>query len=141
MLFCHPPTHINAGEFNRENHQMALKVFKKLAPTTRVPASALNYVAPATDGTPMGSKTAAVDKAFFERQISTPKISGRASANALQGGRVTLYPHQRRLADDGTPLPMNRKEKQAMLNEMGMSKKHKKGKKVKSRSGAGYDYM
>ncbi|KAI9480925.1 MAG: hypothetical protein EXX96DRAFT_502243 [Benjaminiella poitrasii] len=149
LLFCHPPPGIDANEFNKDNHEAALKVFKKLAPTTRVPASALNYVAPA-DGTRSqpGSKTAAVDKAFFERQLSQPQVSGKNSTTAsLTGGRVTLFPHQRVLTDDGKP--MNRKARQALVqaslgldpNEL-KSKKHKKGKKhVKVRSGAGYDYL
>jgi large subunit GTPase 1 len=147
-LFCHPPPNNEAAEFNKEIHEAALKVFKKLAPSTRVPSSALNYIAPA-DGTQTqgGSKTAAVDKAFFERQLSSPHVSGKnGAATSLTGGRVTLFPHQRLLADDGTPLPMSRKERmaivQANLGDMGASKKHKKGKKhVKVRSGAGYDYM
>lgn len=150
LLFCHPPPGIDAQEFNKETNEAALKVFKKLAPTTRVPSTALNYVAP-SDGTKnqSGSKTDAVDKAFFEKQISQPQVSGKASAaSSMTGGRVTLYPHQRVLADDGTPLPMSRKARMAMvqanLADVGdaKSKKHKKGKKhVKVRSGAGYDYL
>ncbi|KAI9256963.1 hypothetical protein BY458DRAFT_519076 [Sporodiniella umbellata] len=148
LLYCHPPPGEESEEFNKEINEAALKVFKKLAPTTRVPATALNYVAPA-DGTSTqsGSKTAAVDKAFFEKQLSSPHVSGKNSAaSSLTGGRVTLFPHQRLLADDGTPLPMSRKERmaivQANLGDMTGSKKHKKGKKhVKVRSGAGYDYM
>ncbi|KAI8645393.1 hypothetical protein BD408DRAFT_361569 [Parasitella parasitica] len=150
LLFCHPPPAIDAQEFNRETNEAALKVFKKLAPTTRVPSTALNYVAP-SDGTKMqsGSKTDQVDKAFFEKQISQPRVSGKASAaESMTGGRVTLYPHQRVLADDGTPLPMSRKARVAMVQaNLGNagdvpSKKHKKGKKhVKVRSGAGYDYL
>ncbi|CEP09757.1 hypothetical protein [Parasitella parasitica] len=150
LLFCHPPPGIDAQEFNKEINEAALKVFKKLAPTTRVPSTALNYVAP-SDGTKTqsGSKTDEVDKAFFEKQISQPRVSGKASAAAsMTGGRVTLYPHQKVLADDGTPLPMSRKDRmaivQANLQDVGdaKSKKHKKGKKhVKVRSGAGYDYL
>ncbi|KAI8365778.1 hypothetical protein BD560DRAFT_401670 [Blakeslea trispora] len=149
LLYCHPPPGIDGKEFNEEINEAALKIIKKLAPTTRVPSTALNYVAPA-DGTPnqAGSKTSAVDKAFFEKQFSKPQVSGKKSASAsLTGGRVTLFPHQRVLADDGTPLPMSRKERMAMvqanLGDAGVgSKKHKKGKKhVKVRSGAGYDYL
>ncbi|CAO3654079.1 unnamed protein product [Mucor hiemalis] len=148
LLFCHPPPGIEALKFNEEINAAALKVFKKLAPTTRVPSTALNYVAP-SDGTrnQSGSKTDAVDKAFFEKQLSAPQVSGKTSvASSMTGGRVTLYPHQRVLADDGTP--MNRKARMAMvqakLGDLGdaSSKKHKKGKKhVKVRSGAGYDYL
>ncbi|KAI8979393.1 hypothetical protein BDF20DRAFT_869260 [Mycotypha africana] len=154
LLFCHPPPGEDPDDFNRETHQEALKTVKKLAPTTRVPATALNYVAP-SDGTQTqaGSKTDAVDKAFFQKHLSRPHISGSskkiaATAGAMTGGRVTMFPHQRLLADDGTPLPMSRKERLAMVQaNLGAddgvkSKKHKKGKKhVKARSGAGYDYM
>lgn len=150
LLFCHPPPQVDAEEFNKEINEAALKVFKKLAPTTRVPSTALNYVAP-SDGTrtQAGSKTDAVDKAFFVNQLSKPNVSGKQSvASSMTGGRVTLYPHQRVLADDGTPLPMSRKARmalvQANLGDVGdaSSKKHKKGKKhVKVRSGAGYDYL
>lgn len=149
-MFCHPPPNIEALEFNKEINDAALKVFKKLAPTTRVPSTALNYVAP-SDGTrtQSGSKTDAVDKAFFEKQLSAPNVSGKTSVgSSMTGGRVTLYPHQRVLADDGSPLPMSRKARMAMvqanLADVGdaSSKKHKKGKKhVKVRSGAGYDYL
>lgn len=135
LLYCHPPPGHVSSEFNKEINEAALKVFKKLAPSTRVPATALNYVAPA-DGTTTqsGSRTAAVDKAFFERQLSSPQVSGKNSAaTSMTGGRVTLFPHQRLLADDGSPLPMSRKERmaivQANLGDMGGSKKHKKGKK------------
>ncbi|KAI7906545.1 uncharacterized protein BX663DRAFT_496834 [Cokeromyces recurvatus] len=149
LLFCHPPPGVDADEFNKENHEAALKIFKKLAPSVRVPAKALNYIAP-SDGSKSqpGSKTDAVDKAFFEKQLSQPQVSGKNSAAAsLTGGRVTLFPHQRMLADDGTP--MNRKARLALIQaSLGLdpdevrSKKHKKGKKhVKVRSGAGYDYM
>lgn len=141
---------MEALEFNKEINEKALKVVKKLAPTTRVPASALNYVAPA-DGThnQPGSKTDAVDKAFFQKQFSAPKVSGKnTAATSMTGGRVTLFPHQRVLADDGTPLPLSRKQRQALVQanladaDDVRSKKHKKGKKhVKVRSGAGYDYM
>lgn len=148
LLFCHPPPGVDAQEFNKEINEAALKVFKKLAPTTRVPSTALNYVAP-SDGSrnQSGSKTDAVDKAFFEKQLNRANVSGKQSvASSMTGGRVTLYPHQRVLADDGTP--MNRKARlalvQANLGDVGdaTSKKHKKGKKhVKVRSGAGYDYL
>ncbi|GAA5813384.1 hypothetical protein MFLAVUS_006862 [Mucor flavus] len=150
LLFCHPPPGITAEEFNAEINAAALKVFKKLAPTTRVPSTALNYVAP-SDGTrtQSGTKTDAVDKAFFHKNLVATNVSGKQSVgSSMTGGRVTLYPHQRVLADDGTPLPMTRKARmalvQANLGDVGdvNSKKHRKGKKhVKVRSGAGYDYL
>lgn len=117
-----------------------------MAPSTRVPANALNYVAPPAAGGG-GSKTEAVDEAFFSRHMAGPSVRGKA-ANAIRGGgftRVTLYPHQRMLADDGTPIPQGRRERLAMVQANAAAsglldgKKHKKGKKhVKVRSGAGY---
>ncbi|KAI8078736.1 uncharacterized protein BX664DRAFT_342584 [Halteromyces radiatus] len=148
LLFCHPPPGVDEDEFNKEIHEAALKTQKKLAPTTRVPAHALNYVTPA-DGTTTqrGSKTEAVDNAFFQKHIGAPSIRGKY-AGGMRGGfsRVNLYPHQQRTAEDGTVLPQSRRERLAMvqqnLADAGMGKKHKKGKKhVKVRSGAGYDYM
>ncbi|CAO3591643.1 unnamed protein product [Absidia cylindrospora] len=151
LLFCHAPPGIDDDEFNEENNQEALKTQKKLAPTTRVPASALNYVTP-SDGTKVqtGSKTEAVDKAFFQRHLGAPSIRGKY-AGSMRGGfsRVNLYPHQQRTAADGTVVPQSRRERLEMVQQnmadagAGASgKKHKKGKKhVKVRSGAGYDYM
>lgn len=149
LLYCHPPPGQDSEDFNAENHAAALKTQKKLAPTTRVPATALSYVAPASseNGVTRGSKTEAVDKAFFSRHMAAPSVRGKA-AYSMRGGfsRVTMFPHQRMVADDGTPLPQGRRERLMMVQqnaaEAGLlpGKKHKKGKKhVKVRSGAGYD--
>ncbi|KAI8328140.1 hypothetical protein BC941DRAFT_497170 [Chlamydoabsidia padenii] len=151
LLYCHPPPGIQDDEFNQENHEAALQTQKKLAPTTRVPAHALNYVAPA-DGTTTqsGSKTESVDNAFFKRHLTAPSIRGKYAGSMRNGfSRVNLYPHQQRTADDGTVVPQGRRERLAMVQQnmadagAGASgKKHKKGKKhVKVRSGAGFDYM
>ncbi|KAI9307654.1 hypothetical protein BJ944DRAFT_176135 [Cunninghamella echinulata] len=151
LLFCHPPPNIDANEFNKEINELAMKTEKKLAPTTRVPSHALNYVAPADSTTTQkGTKTEAVDKAFFQRHMSGPSIRGKYANAATRGNfsRVNLYPHQQQTADDGTIIPRSRKERLALvqqnLQDAGgvPGKKHKKGKKhVKSRGGAGYDYM
>lgn len=133
--------------FNRENREAALKTQKKLAPTTRVPANALNYVPPSTDTTsaaPRGSKTEAVDHSFFNRGMAAPSVRGKASAN-MRGGfsRVTLYPHQTMVDASGRPL--SRRERVALAQAsddaaLTSKKHHKKGKKnVKVRSGAGYN--
>ncbi|SAM04271.1 hypothetical protein [Absidia glauca] len=151
LLFCHPPPGIEEDEFNKDIHEAALKTDKKLAPTTRVPAHALNYVAPA-DGTTtqIGSKTESVDNAFFKRHLNAPSIRGKY-AGSMRGGfsRVNLYPHQQRTANDGSAVPQGRRERLAMVQQNmadvgagAMGKKHKKGKKhVKVRSGAGFDYV
>ncbi|KAI7883458.1 P-loop containing nucleoside triphosphate hydrolase protein [Lichtheimia hyalospora FSU 10163] len=157
LLYCHPPPNykLDSLEFNKENNQSAMHTQKKLAPVTRVPATAANYVAPAGQATPTsaprGSKTEAVDRSFFHAHMSAPSVRGKAAGMMRGGGfsRVTMYPHQRALADDGTPLPQGRRERLAMVAQnaeaAGMlpgKKHHKKGKKhVKVRSGAGYgDY-
>ncbi|KAI9320912.1 hypothetical protein BX666DRAFT_1912473 [Dichotomocladium elegans] len=153
LLYCHPPPNYTGSglEFNKEHNEEALHTQKKLAPSVRVPATAANYVAPAGGSlavtAPSGSKTEAVDKSFFGGRMAAPSVRGKA-AGMMRGGfsRVTLFPHQRALADDGTPLPQGRRERLAMVAQnaeeqgIGFSKKHKKGKKhVKVRSGAGYD--
>ncbi|KAG0168126.1 hypothetical protein DFQ28_006420 [Apophysomyces sp. BC1034] len=149
LLFCHPPPGYTDLEFNHEINDTALKVHKKLAPTTRVPASALSYVAPAGRPlAPLGSKTEAVDNAFFKGHMAAPSVRGKA-INSMRGGysRTQMYPHQSRLAADGTPIPQGRRERLALAAAVRgdadtPDKKHKKGKRAKSRtSGAGYDYM
>ncbi|KAI8064428.1 hypothetical protein BC940DRAFT_277199 [Gongronella butleri] len=150
LLYCHPPPNIDADEFNKENHAKAMETQKKAAPTTRVPAHALNYVAPASGSKVVaGSKTEAVDKAFFQRHLNAPRITGKyAHAQGMSNGfnRVNLYPHQQMINNDGTVV--TRRERLAMVQQMQEAgggvppKKRKKGKKnVKQRSGAGYDYM
>ncbi|KAI8366817.1 uncharacterized protein BYT42DRAFT_143976 [Radiomyces spectabilis] len=149
LLYCHPPPGIDEQEFNRRLLEMASKIQKKLAPSVRVPSTALNYVAPANGSSAQpGSKTEAVDNAFFRKHMAAPSVRGKY-AGAMRGGfsRVTLYPHQRSVADDGSVMPQGRRERLAMVQQMAMnagetvpSKKHKKGKKhVKVRSGAGYE--
>ncbi|KAI9243151.1 hypothetical protein BDA99DRAFT_530828 [Phascolomyces articulosus] len=165
LLYCHPPPNIKLEEhehFNDEHHYVALQTTKKLAPTTRVPATALNYVAPASTNetssastaptATRGSKTEAVDRSFFNHHMGAPSVRGKA-ASSMRGGfsRVTLYPHQRVMGDDGLPVPQGRRERQAMVQQnaiesgltLGGKKHHKKGKKnQKQRSGAGYgDYV
>ncbi|KAI8147674.1 hypothetical protein BJV82DRAFT_596474 [Fennellomyces sp. T-0311] len=155
LLYCHPPPGVDTGTFNDEHHTAALQIQKKLAPTTRVPSTALNYVAPAGSSSPSGatrgSKTEAVDQSFFSRHMAAPSVRGKAAAS-MRGGfsRVTLYPHQKMTGEDGMPLPQGRRERMAMVQqnaaEAGLltgKKHHKKGRKnQKSRSGAGYgDYV
>ncbi|CAO3667657.1 unnamed protein product [Umbelopsis vinacea] len=150
LLFCHPPPNISEKDFNRETHELQkyLDLQKKLAPTTRVPSNALNYIPPAeATQAPRGPKTQALDSSFFK----APTLNANVAAGRQQGSfsRVKLYPTQNMLADDGTQLtPGGRRERLAMVKAANSEdveaagKKHKKGKKhVKIRSGAGYDYM
>jgi len=151
LLFCHPPPGINERDFNRETHdlQQYLDLEKKMAPTTRVPSNALNYVPPAEASSTAvrGPKTQALDSSFFK----APTIKAGVAAGKQAGNftRVQLYPTQNLLADDGSQLaPGGRRERLAMARALNggdpevTGKKHKKGKKhVKIRSGAGYDYM
>lgn len=149
LLFCHPPPSIDEKEFNKETHELQkyLDLQKKLAPTTRVPSNALNYIPPAeTSNVARGPKTQAIDSSFFQAQTLKANVSGRQQGDFK---RVQLFPHQNMLADDGSRLaPGGRRERLAMVNGLSgndadaTGKKHKKGKKhVKIRSGAGYDHM
>ncbi|KAI8583899.1 hypothetical protein K450DRAFT_195620 [Umbelopsis ramanniana AG] len=149
LLYCHPPPSTDEKEFNKETHELQkyLDLQKKLAPTTRVPSNALNYIPPAeTSNVARGPKTQAIDSSFFQAQTLKANVSGRQQGDFT---RVQLFPHQNRLADDGSQLaPGGRRQRLAMVNGLNggdpevTGKKHKKGKKhVKIRSGAGYDHM
>ncbi|ORX57002.1 P-loop containing nucleoside triphosphate hydrolase protein [Hesseltinella vesiculosa] len=150
LLYCHPPPDTESDVFNRENHAKAMEIQKKAAPVTRVPAHAANYVAPAAGSKLIaGSRTEAVDKAFFQKHTAAPRITGKYAQMMPNGfNRVNLFPHQQRVAEDGTIIPQSRRERLAMVQQnladagVAPGKKRKKGKKnVKQRSGAGYDYM
>ena len=80
-----------------------------------------------------------MDKEFFERNSAL-------SAKPIQGGsgkefsRSKAYPHQNAVANDGTPISLNQARLIAVLqNQESGGKKHKKTKRVKQRSGRGYD--
>lgn len=90
-------------------------------------------------------KGSRLDQNFFAQSNPlklTPNVAGKAAEQHGDFSRVQMYPHQGVIADDGTLLK-GRKAKQAMADagvDVASSKKHfKGGKRVKKRSGAGYD--
>jgi len=84
LLFCHPPPEIDEKEYNQETHEIQkyLDLQKKLAPTTRVPSNALNYIPPAEQTkVARGPKTQALDSAFFKAPTLSANVAGRQGEN------------------------------------------------------------
>jgi large subunit GTPase 1 len=151
LLYCHPPPDVNSDSFNEETRALSLErvAGKKRAPVTRVGKDSITFIptdkptspngtdAPVIQGT--GRRSNALDKDFFENDTNLsarPFIQGGGQSGAVIS-RVLLYPHQHAVADDGTPL--SRKAIMAGGPQGSGKKNHKKAKKVKQRSGAGYD--
>ena len=159
LLFCHPPPGIPEDDFNEETRQIALKraLGKKRAPTTRVvkgadtfvPQGALPSGANAPSATDIGSssKSQNLDRDFFASNSSMsarPRVQGSAR-RGQEVSRMQAYPHQNAVADDGSTLTGRRARIAAVLANAGGEavlngkKHHKKPKRVKQRSGRGYD--
>ncbi|KAI0652079.1 P-loop containing nucleoside triphosphate hydrolase protein [Trametes meyenii] len=153
LLYCHPPTGVPEDEFNEQTREIALKraIGKKRAPVTRVTKNADTFIAPA--GTPgsapvaaQGNKSRKVDQEFFANNAS---LASRPMTQGVKGqgqefSRGRIYPHQNMVADDGTPLSGRRARIAAVLAAAGGEiqpgkKHHKKMRRVKQRSGKGYD--
>lgn len=159
LLFCHPPPGVPEDEFNRETIELSLKraLGKKRAPTTRVVKGSDTFVAqnafPAApesgeaslDGLASGPKSRNVDRDFFAS--NSPAMRPHVQGSARHGqevSRMQLYPHQNSVADDGSALSGRKARIAAVLanagGELGSGNKHhKKPKRVKQRSGRGYD--
>ncbi|KAF9015556.1 P-loop containing nucleoside triphosphate hydrolase protein [Cyathus striatus] len=150
LLFCHSPPGIPEVDFNKQTYKAALwrTLGKKKAPMTRVGKDSDTYVAPVVEisgsivtNTPMGSKSLAVDDDFFQRDSSLssrPFIQGGSSSQGFTRNR--FYPHQNAVANDGTPVNAKQAQLVLLLENRGSGKKHhKKTKRVKQRSGKGYD--
>lgn len=152
LLFCHPPPNISEKLFNEQSHRHAMLrvVGKKTAPATRVGKDSDTFipsnVQPPNDSTPIaffsrGTKSQAVDVDFFEEDTlsARPFIQG-SQANGKQFSRPTFYPHQTATADDGTPLEIRQSRLRSLSQHADSGKKHhRKMKRVKQRSGKGYD--
>ncbi|KAF8137485.1 hypothetical protein EV363DRAFT_1318116 [Boletus edulis] len=156
LLFCHPPPGTSEESFNGRTHELSLlrAAGKKRAPATRVVKGADTYVpavlAPSStlssdhDSIPTthagGAKSLALDDEFFTRNpslSSRPFVQG-STRHGQEFTRGTLYPHHNMVANDGTLL--GQKQAVVLMNGEGFGKKHhKKGKRVKQRSGKGYD--
>lgn len=161
LLFCHPPPGTSEELFNERTHELSLlrAVGKKRAPTTRVVKGADTYVVagPAPSSTissdhdsvfttqASGAKSLALDKEFFAHNASLssrPFLQGSAR-HGQEFTRRRLYPHQNMVANDGTLLEPETGRFAVVMNGVGEEafgkKHHKKGKRVKQRSGKGYD--
>ncbi|KAI0271431.1 P-loop containing nucleoside triphosphate hydrolase protein [Gloeopeniophorella convolvens] len=141
LLFCHPPPDHSADG-------------KKRAPTTRVGKNADTYVfedplrdssaeQPALPG--QSQKSRVLDKQFFDENsgLLTRPLAKGAGGKIQAVSRPILYPHHHSVADDGTPLGGRGSQVGALMAGTGGSvpgkKGHKKGKRIKQRSGKGYD--
>lgn len=158
LLYCHPPPDISEMTFNQRTHELAMTRFadKKRAPVTRVGKGADTFVpsdvlAATTPGgetiaQPQGLKSRALDQNFFENN-STLSPRPFVQGSGLDGtafSRMRAYPHQNAVANDGTAIGGRRARLASVLaNQGGVlgegKKHHKKMKRVKQRSGKGYD--
>ena len=161
LLYCHPPPGISEDSFNEQTREYALlrAAGKKRAPTTRVGKGADTYIplnssVPSGQATPLdgvpglvgGRKTTRVDQDFFanDSAVSSRPFTQGSKQHGQEFTRSRLYPHQNAVADDGTALSGRRARIAAVLasagGDVGADKKHhKKMKRVKQRSGKGYD--
>lgn len=157
LLYCHPPPGFDDHEFNSETKELALRrlMHRKRAPVTRVGKNADTFIGfvvePASENgvfKPVQSnKSRALDASFFESgsgMSSRPFVQG-SGRHGQQYSRGTIYPHQNSTLDDGTKVDGRRARIASVLAANGgeagpKGKKHFKGnKKVKQRSGKGYD--
>ncbi|KAG1908294.1 uncharacterized protein F5891DRAFT_8269 [Suillus fuscotomentosus] len=149
LLFCHPPPGTPEESFNQTTHELSLLrvTGKKRAPVTRVGKGADTFVpanpSPILVAQGQGLKSQALDQDFFAHNSN---LSARAflqgtSRNGQEFSRGRIYPHQNMVADDGTPLGHGSAKQAAVsASASNIGKKHnKKNKRVKQRSGKGYD--
>lgn len=118
LLYCHPPPEMDGKEFNRQTMEIQLRRLqgKKRAPVTRVGKDAdtapdvFGTNATSTTSDPkqlqqQSSKSRALDRDFFDSQAmgSRPLVKG-GSRDGQSFSRMKMYPHQNRIANDGTPI-------------------------------------
>lgn len=142
LLFCHPPPGTEEGSFNEKTRRAALfrAAGKKKAPITRVGKESDTFVLPA-DVARISHQGSNIDNDFFGRNFSSshPIIQGH-NRTGQSFSRAKFYPHQNIVADDGTSLGFKNARLASILENAGSgSKQHKKMKRVKQRSGKGYD--
>ena len=123
---------------------------KKRAPTTRVSKNADTFIASITSSqTPSAAsqshRSQRLDQDFFASNgaLSSRPFVQSARNHGKEFSRAQLYPHQNMVADDGTAVTGRRARIAAVLAAGGDAapgkKHHKKMKRVKQRSGKGYD--
>ncbi|KIM47835.1 hypothetical protein M413DRAFT_439514 [Hebeloma cylindrosporum] len=146
LLFCHPPPTISDAAFNEPTNKNALlrAAGKKRAPTTRVGKDSDTFIlpiaVPADGEMPIGNKSTQFDRHFFQTN-SNSSLHSRPfiQESGKEFTRGKSYPHQNSVADDGTPIHLRKARLIALLQNAETGKKHKKMKRVKQRSGKGYD--
>jgi len=150
LLFCHSPPGVSEVEFNQPTYKNALvwMAGKKRAPVTRVgkdsdtfvpsnvPTSNAGSILPAQG---QGARSRAIDQSFFESNTNVQSSRPFTQENGKEFSRTTLYPHQNSIAPDGTPINPKHAHLLAVLKNAESGKRHKKMKRVKQRSGKGYD--
>ncbi|KAI6153741.1 hypothetical protein BKA82DRAFT_997363 [Pisolithus tinctorius] len=152
LLFCHPPPGVSENAFNTHTHELAQKRMagKKRAPLTRVGKGADTFIPPSLPTAPgsdvstnLGSslKSLSLDREFFaedDLMRSRPFVQG-AGKHGQPFTRNRMYPHQNMVGDDGRLLPPGARGVGTGAREINGKKNHKKMKRVKQRSGKGYD--
>ncbi|KAH7885952.1 hypothetical protein F5I97DRAFT_1936902 [Phlebopus sp. FC_14] len=159
LLFCEPPPGTNRELFNARTHELSLlhATTKERVPLTGVGKGLDRFDQPATLPTTTAnastslirgadqassSKSQALDRDFFVQTSSLPArafVQGSAR-HGQEFSRAQLYPHQSTVRDDGTPLRMGERMTSLDAGRGANGKKHhKKGKRIKQRSGKGYD--
>jgi large subunit GTPase 1 len=145
LLFCHPPPGISDASFNEPTHKNALVrvASKKQAPLTRVGKDSDTFISfdalRSLKENPVpgqSSKSHSIDLDFFEKGSG---VSARPfiQENGKEFSRARLYPHQNIVTDNG--IPIDPSQNHLRMHSRNMDKKHKKTKRVKQRSGKGYD--
>ncbi|KAF9270034.1 P-loop containing nucleoside triphosphate hydrolase protein [Marasmius fiardii PR-910] len=150
LLFCHPPPGKEPTLFNERTHQFQLRrvAGKKRAPVTRVGKGADTFVPtePSSqeqnavhDG--QGIKSRALDQEFFDNQSIGVYAKGIHGAKGLGFSRPMSFSHQNAVTNTGIAVAPKHARLAAVLANQTQdgSKRHKKPKRVKQRSGKGYD--
>lgn len=148
LLYCHPPPDVSDEAYNRDAHLKVLQKLakKKRAPMSRVAKNADTYID--FGQTVPSSKARFIDDSFFvsgQRHLSPRPFVQGTNKHGQEFSRDKSLPHHNIVGDDGRPLEGRRARIAAVLAangvvEGGKSKKHFKGnKRIKQRSGAGYE--
>jgi len=138
LLYCHPPPGVPETEFNRPTHKnAALRLTgKKLAPITRVGKNSDTFVSISNF---KETRSDAIDDSFFNSDSMSRLSRPLVSQSGKEVSRSMLYPHQNTVAADGTAIDPRQARLLGLLENMDKDKKHKKMKRLKQRSGRGYD--
>ncbi|KDQ63371.1 hypothetical protein JAAARDRAFT_169123 [Jaapia argillacea MUCL 33604] len=155
LLYCHPPPGVPEDEFNAETRELALKraAGKKRAPVTRVVKGADTFIPtahpvqdPSAPQRNDSHKSRTVDQGFFDAgtNLSARPYTKGSGRDGQEFSRSKAFPHQHAVLDDGTPVSGRRARIASVLANAGGEfapgkKHHKKNKRVKQRSGKGYD--